>query len=182
MFVLHYLKCMFVAIFGGLFGSKKKAEEIVAEKSVEVKEEIKEVVDNTLTNLDKDVYKVKPLDAELDSVKKLEEVKDNSLIKEEVVEKDIIKDVSNTLEKHGYNVVGEVVLTGDEQLEIKEVVDKEHLVDDFQPTKFSKLTMGQAREIRKQKDSKQPKELALLYGVSVDTIKRILDNKTYKEK
>ena len=145
MSVLHYLKCMFVAIFGGLFGSKKKAEEIVAEKSVEVKEEIKEVVDNTLTNLDKDVYKVKPLDAELDSVKKLEEVVDSTSTKEEVV-------------------------------------DKEHLVDDFQPTKFSKLTMGQAREIRKQKDSKQPKELALLYGVSVDTIKRILDNKTYKEK
>lgn len=145
MSVLHYLKCMFVAIFGGLFGSKKKVEEIVVEKSVEVKEEIKEVVDNTLTNLDKDVYKVKPLDAELDSVKK-EEVKDSTSTKEEPV------------------------------------VDKEHLVDDFQPTKFSKLTMGQAREIRKQKDSKQPKELALLYGVSVDTIKRILDNKTYKEK
>lgn len=145
MYLLHYLKCMFVAIFDGLFGSKKKVEEIVDEKSVEVKEEIKEVVDNNLTNLDKDVYKVKPLDAELDSVKKLEEVKDSTSTKEEVV-------------------------------------DKEHLVDDFQPTKFSKLTMGQAREIRKQKDSKQPKELALEYGVSVDTIKRILDNKTYKEK
>ena len=45
----------------------------------------------------------------------------------------------------------------------------------------SKLTMEQARAIRADRHIKTIKELAAEYSVSNDTIKRIIDNKTYKE-
>lgn len=169
MSVLHYLKCMFVAIFGGLFGSKKKAEEIVAEKSVEVKEEIKEVANNTLTNLDKDVYKVKPLDVELDSVKKLEEVIDSTSTKEESV-----------VETSGY--AKEVIETPVVDKKPEPVVETPVTVKESVSNRTGKklLKDDDIRYIRKNaKVSK--KELAAKFNVSEDTIRRIIKGETYKD-
>ena len=93
----------------------------------------------------------------------------------ETVEKDVIKDVSKVLEDHGYKVVGEVALTTDEQLVIKEVKTCKPL------HKSNKLTMDQARAIRADSDIKTIKELAAEYSVSTDTIRRIIKGDTYKD-
>ena len=115
---------------------------------------------------------------EFDGTVKKEEVVEKDIVKPiptEVFEKDIVKDVSKILEANGVKVVGEVKVTSDDQIEIKEVKTCKPL------RKSSKLTMDQARAIRADRDIKTIKELATEYSVSTDTIRRILDNKTYKE-
>ena len=114
---------------------------------------------------------------EFDGTVKKEEVVVKDIAKPiatEVFEKDIVKDVSKILEDHGVKVVGEVKVTSDDQIEIKEVKS-------CKPHRSNKLTMDQARDIRADRHIKNIKELSVEYSVSVDTIKRILDNKTYKE-
>lgn len=98
-------------------------------------------------------------------------------------EKDIAKDVSKILEKSGVKVLGEATVNSDDQIEIKPIEDK--VSKEEKPSKklprTSKLTMDQARAIRADRHIKTIKELATEYSVSTDTIKRIIDNKTYKE-
>lgn len=119
---------------------------------------------------------------EFDGTVKKEEVVVKDIAKPiatEVFEKDIVKDVSKILEDHSVKVVGEVVLTSDDQIKIKE--EKVSEVKPCKPHRSNKLTMDQARAIRADRHIKTIKELSVEYSVSVDTIKRILDNKTYKE-
>ena len=100
-----------------------------------------------------------------------------------VFEKDTAKDVSIVIEDQAYIVVGdkishEHVYKGIDT-EIKE--EKVSEVEPCKPHRSNKLTMDQARAIRADRDIKTIKELATEYSVSTDTIRRILNNKTYKE-
>ena len=81
---------------------------------------------------------------------------DGTVKKEEVVEKDVVKPIAT-----------------------ESVVESN--VEYKKPHRTSKLTMAKARAIRADRHIKTIKELATEYSVSTDTIKRILDNKTYKE-
>ncbi len=150
--LLEYLKHW----FSSLFGTVKREFDGTVKKEEVVQKDIHECTD---------CEAVKPTETE------------------SVVEKEIAKDVSKILEVLGVMTDSEVKVTSDDQNEVKE-----EKVSEVKPCKplhrSSKLTMDQVRLIRANshiKNIKTIKELATEYSVSVDTIKRIIDNKTYKE-